>query len=66
LKPPKRKRNRGSLIAELLRTWRQRKGFSQVEAANRLKMSPRTLQNWEQGHREPKGFAFQQLKEKIK
>jgi DNA-binding transcriptional regulator YiaG len=35
-------------------------------AANRLKMSPRTLQNWEQGHREPKGFAFQQLQEKIK
>jgi hypothetical protein len=35
-----------------------------VIAANRLKVSPSTLQNWEQGHREPRGFAFQQLKKK--
>ncbi len=53
-------------IDKLLRAWRKRHKFSQVAAANNLQVSPRTLQNWEQRHREPKGFALQQLREKLK
>ncbi len=62
----KRGRIRSSPIGELLRAWRKRHKFSQVAAANKLQVSPRTLQNWEQGHREPKGFALQQLREKLR
>ncbi len=53
-------------VGELLRAWRKRHKFSQVAAANKLQVSSRTLQNWEQGHREPKGFALQQLREKLR
>jgi predicted transcriptional regulator len=52
--------------AELLKAWRKRMKFSQSAAAMKLKISKRTLQNWEQGHREPVGFALRELKEKIK
>jgi putative transcriptional regulator len=53
-------------FAEELRSWRKRRNLSQTLAAARLKVSPRTLQNWEQGHRAPQGFALYHLREKIK
>jgi DNA-binding transcriptional regulator YiaG len=53
-------------LAEELRAWRKRNGFSQSLAAQKLKVSPRTLQNWEQEHREPRGFALEQLREKLR
>jgi len=53
-------------LPEQLRAWRKRNKFSQVLAASKLKVSPRTLQNWEQGHRAPQGFALQHLREKIR
>ncbi|MAO58202.1 helix-turn-helix domain-containing protein [Alcanivorax sp. 521-1] len=36
---------------------RMRTGLSQVQFARALKISPRTLQEWEQGRRRPSGAA---------
>jgi putative transcriptional regulator len=36
---------------------RQRTGLSQTHFAQALQISPRTLQEWEQGRREPSGAA---------
>lgn len=41
---------------------RQQMGLSQVEFAELLGVSPRTLQDWEQGRREPTGAARMLLK----
>ena len=54
-----------SLPKELKR-WRRAQRFSQSKAALRLKVSVKTLQNWEQGQRAPAGFALEQLREKIR
>jgi DNA-binding transcriptional regulator YiaG len=40
-----------------LRAWRERKNLSQSEAALKLQISKRTLQEWEQGRAAPSGFA---------
>jgi len=36
---------------------REKLGLSQVQFATLIGISPRTLQNWEQGHRRPEGTA---------
>jgi DNA-binding transcriptional regulator YiaG len=59
-------KTRGQSLPEQLRAWRRRNKLSQVTGAMKLQVSPRTLQNWEQGHRAPQGFALRQLLEKIK
>ena len=41
-------------------------GLSQVEFADLLGVSPRTLQDWEQGRREPTGAARMLLKVAVK
>jgi putative transcriptional regulator len=41
-------------------------GLSQQEFANLLGVSPRTLQDWEQGRREPTGSARTLLKVAVK
>jgi putative transcriptional regulator len=41
---------------------RARSGLSQLEFAGLLGVSPRTLQDWEQGRREPTGAARTLLK----
>src|SRR5207237_219613 len=40
-----------------LRAWRERNNLSQSEAALKLQVSKRTLQEWEQGRAAPRGFA---------
>ena len=40
-----------------LRKWRQREDLSQSEAALRLRISKRTLQEWEQGRAVPYDIA---------
>lgn len=40
-----------------LRAWRQRENLSQSEAALKLQISKRTLQEWEQARATPHGFA---------
>lgn len=36
---------------------REKLGLSQIQFATLIGISPRTLQNWEQGHRRPEGSA---------
>jgi len=40
-----------------LRTWRERNNLSQSEAALKLQVSKRTLQEWEQDRAAPRGLA---------
>jgi DNA-binding transcriptional regulator YiaG len=40
-----------------LRTWRRANNLSQSQAAERLGVTVRTLENWEQGCRKPGKFA---------
>ena len=44
-------------FAALVRRWRERENLSQSEAALRLQISKRTLQEWEQGRATPQGLA---------
>lgn len=37
---------------------RAKTGLSQIQFANKLNISPKTLQNWEQGTRNPTGAAI--------
>lgn len=41
---------------------RERTGLSQTQFAAALRISPRTLQHWEQGRRQPSGAAVTLLK----
>ena len=55
----RRSRSRGSVFhfADELRAWRSKHNLSQSEAALKLQISKRTLQEWEQGRAEPEGLA---------
>ena len=44
-------------FAARLRAWRKRENLSQSEAALRLQISKRTLQEWEQNRAMPSGIA---------
>ncbi len=44
-------------FASRLREWRERENLSQSEAALRLRISKRTLQEWEQGRAGPHDLA---------
>ncbi|MDR1310575.1 MAG: helix-turn-helix domain-containing protein [Burkholderiaceae bacterium] len=48
--------------ATMTEATRKRMGMSQVEFARLIGVSPRTLQDWEQGRREPSGAARTLLK----
>lgn len=56
-------------FAEQLRTARQRAGISTTVLAERLQVSRRTIENWEQGRNEPaaliKNAALQVLKKGV-
>lgn len=41
-------------LADTLKLWRERKSLTQVEAANLLGVTLKTLQAWEQEYRKPK------------
>ena len=49
-----------------LRGWRERKDLSQSEAALKLQISKRTLQEWEQGRAAPRGFAQTAIEKAIR
>ncbi len=59
--PQRRKSHRQSpndrRLGKRLRLWRDRNDLSQSEAAFKLQVSKRTLQEWEQGRAEPRGLA---------
>ncbi len=44
-------------LSDELRAWRHKHNLSQSEAALKLQISKRTLQEWEQGRAEPEGLA---------
>jgi DNA-binding XRE family transcriptional regulator len=48
-------------FARLLREWRDRNGYSQRDAAEVLRVSKRSLQNWEQERAMPQGFGLQAM-----
>lgn len=52
-------------FAQLLRQWRERNGYSQRDAALVLKVSKRSLENWEQERAMPQGFGLQAMLEII-
>jgi len=52
-------------FAQLLRQWRDRNGYSQRDAAEVLKVSKRSLENWEQERAMPQGFGLQAMVEII-
>jgi DNA-binding transcriptional regulator YiaG len=52
-------------IAHELSTWRKRHKLSQSEAALKLQVSRRTLQEWEQGRARPRHLALEALRSKI-
>jgi DNA-binding transcriptional regulator YiaG len=51
--PQKAKRE----FMDALKSWRARNGLSQSEAAERLGVPLKTLQNWEIARTKPQGFA---------
>jgi putative transcriptional regulator len=61
----RRKQRSKSEIAPALVAWRKRNSLSQSKAALKLKVSPRTLQEWEQGRATPRHLALEALREKI-
>jgi DNA-binding transcriptional regulator YiaG len=52
-------------FAKLLRKWREDNGYSQRDAALVLKVSKRSLENWEQERAMPQGFGLQAMLEII-
>ena len=53
-------------FAQLLRQWREKNHYSQRDAAEVLKVSKRSLENWEQERAMPQGFGLQAMLEIIK
>ena len=49
-----------------LRAWRERNNLSQSEAALKLQISKRTLQEWEQGRATPRGLARTAIEKAIR
>jgi len=49
-----------------LRAWREKNNISQSEAALRLQISKRTLQEWEQERAEPRGLASAAIEKAIR
>jgi len=48
-------------FAKTLQVWRERKGFTQADAAKHLGISVRTLQNWEIERNMPRGYGLAAL-----
>ena len=61
----KRQRRSKNEIAPALAAWRKRNKLSQSKAALKLKVSVRTLQEWEQGRSTPRHLALEVLRNKI-
>jgi DNA-binding transcriptional regulator YiaG len=53
-------------LSARLRAWREKSDLSQSEAAMRLQISKRTLQEWEQGRAEPRGLASAAIEQAIR
>lgn len=49
------------MLVDNMKGLREAAGLTQGELAKRLKRPLRTIQNWEQGHREPKTKVMEQI-----
>ncbi len=56
--PPCRSRK---LFRKTIKDWRERKGFTQADAAEKLGISIRTLQNWEDALNMPREYGLNAL-----
>lgn len=64
-----RQASRASKASELplqLKAWRKRNRLSQSAAAVKLRMSRRTLQEWEQGRAAPRNLALIAISDRIR
>lgn len=48
-------------FAKALQDWRESNGYTQQEAADKLGVSRRSLENWEQKRAMPQGFGLQAM-----
>ena len=64
-KPDRSRRRVRDSLSERLYGWRERCNFSQSEAALKLHVSKRTLQEWEQGRATPAHLALVALESVI-
>ena len=53
-------------LGERLYVWRKENDFSQTEAASKLQISLRTVQEWEQGRAQSRHLALQSINQLIK
>jgi len=53
-------------FGQRLYEWRKENDFSQSEAASKLRISTRTLQEWEQGRARPRHLALDAVEALIK
>ena len=53
-------------LGERLYAWRRRHDLSQSQAASKLQVSARTLQEWEQGRARPHGLALRTIHQLIR
>ena len=53
-------------LRDWLYAWRRRNDLSQSEAALKLQISTRTLQEWEQGRARPRGLALSAINKVIR
>lgn len=53
-------------LPDLIRKWRTARSLTKADAARKLKIPYRTLQDWELGNRTPRGFALQAIKQRLK
>ena len=60
-----RGRSNSRSLGERLYKWRERLNYSQSEAAQRLNISTRTLQEWEQGRATPAHLALTAIERTI-
>jgi DNA-binding transcriptional regulator YiaG len=60
------RKSAGEELSARLRAWREKNNLSQSEAALRLQISKRTLQEWEQGRAEPRGLAWAAIEKTIR
>jgi DNA-binding transcriptional regulator YiaG len=60
------RKSAGEDLSARLRAWRKKNDFSQSEAALRLQISTRTLQEWEQKRSEPRGLASAAIEKAIR
>jgi DNA-binding transcriptional regulator YiaG len=52
-------------VDRCLKNWRRGTGLSQRDAALKLGVPKKTLQDWEQGRRTPRGLALSALLDRI-